>query len=191
MPEHVILFAGPMGAGKTTAISSLSDTGVVSTEAANTDRAVVDKPTTTVALDYGEILLSADEKVRLYGIPGQRRFSFMWEVLAQRAMGMLLLVADDGPDPVNDMLAFLDDFDALYRRGGVVIGVNRLDGGGPGMSAYADALAASRPDDIIPLQALDPRDRGQMRMALMTLIVNIETRAMFVDGSGSVEAVRS
>src|SRR5689334_11133396 len=53
--EHIILFAGPMGAGKTTAIQSLSDIRVIATEAANSDREQSDKPTTTVALDYGEI----------------------------------------------------------------------------------------------------------------------------------------
>ena len=53
MAEHVILFAGPMGAGKTTAISTLSEIAVVSTEAANSERDVVDKATTTVAPDYG------------------------------------------------------------------------------------------------------------------------------------------
>ena len=37
MAEHIILFAGPMGAGKTTAIRCLSEIEVVSTEAVNTD----------------------------------------------------------------------------------------------------------------------------------------------------------
>ena len=68
--EHIILFAGPMGAGKTTAIQSLSDTPVIATEAANSDRETADKATTTVALDYGEIIVSDEEKIRLYGIPG-------------------------------------------------------------------------------------------------------------------------
>jgi len=79
--EHVILFAGPMGAGKSTAIATLSDIEVVTTEAANTERHVVDKETTTVALDYGEITIGDDEKVRLYGVPGQKRFDFMWTIL--------------------------------------------------------------------------------------------------------------
>jgi signal recognition particle receptor subunit beta len=185
MSEHVILFGGPMGAGKTTAIRSLSDIDVVSTEAANSDRETVDKPTTTVALDYGEILLGPDEKVRLYGIPGQRRFSFMWRMLADRAEGMLLLVADDGVDPVGELLMFLHDFADLAERGGVVVGVSRTDlGRGPGMAAYAEALTTARPDTLIPVLSLDPRDKSQMRMALMTLVVNLEMRAMFaVEGS--------
>ena len=111
-----------MGSGKTTAIRSLSEIEVVATEAANTERDVVDKPTTTVALDYGEIALGDEDKVRLYGIPGQRRFDFMWSILRERAEGMVLLVNNDAPDPVGLMLQYLDDFielvvPELRRRG--------------------------------------------------------------------------
>ena len=106
MTEHVILFTGPMGAGKTTAIQSLSDVPVVHTEADNTERHIADKPTTTVALDYGEITLGADEKVRLYGTPGQRRFDFMWAILRERARGMVLLINNDATDPI-DLVAVL------------------------------------------------------------------------------------
>ena len=61
MAEHVILFTGPMGAGKTTAIRSLSEIEVVSTEAGNSERHIVDMATTTVALDYGEIVIGSDD----------------------------------------------------------------------------------------------------------------------------------
>ncbi|TPX01006.1 ATP-binding protein, partial [Schumannella luteola] len=98
MAEYVILFAGPMGAGKTTAIRSLSEIEVVSTEAANSEPGAVDKPTTTVAMDYGEIDLDPD-MVRLYGIPGQERFDFMWDILRERAMGLIVLVNADDPEP--------------------------------------------------------------------------------------------
>src|SRR5882724_8408995 len=98
-----------MGAGKTTAIRSLSEIEVVSTEANNSERHVVDKATTTGALDYGEILIDGEEKVRLYGIPGQKRFDFMWAILKKRAKGMILLVNSDSPDPIGQMLEFIDD----------------------------------------------------------------------------------
>lgn len=51
--QYKIVFAGPVGAGKTTAIQSLSDIEVVSTEARASDVVRQLKSTTTVAMDYG------------------------------------------------------------------------------------------------------------------------------------------
>jgi uncharacterized protein len=179
--EHVILFAGPMGAGKSTAIASLSDIPVVSTEASNTERDVVDKPTTTVALDYGEIGVGADEKVRLYGIPGQRRFDFMWAILRERARGMVLMVNNDAEDPIAQMHDFLAEFDDLDRRGAVVVAVTRTDLAPiPAIDAYAAALG----DRMLPVLSVDPRDPSQMRVVLMALIANLETRAAMTGATG-------
>jgi signal recognition particle receptor subunit beta len=178
--EHVILFTGPMGAGKTTAIKAVSEIEVVSTEANNSERDVVDKPTTTVALDYGEILLDGEEKVRLYGIPGQRRFDFMWAILKQRAQGMVLLVNNDTPDPIAEMLAYLDDFHELYDRGGVVVGISRSDiSPEPSLKAYADALAVAHPGKVVPVFTVDPRNNEHMKMVLLALVANIEMKAAF------------
>jgi signal recognition particle receptor subunit beta len=176
--EHVILFAGPMGAGKTTAIESLSEIEVVRTEANNSERHIADKPTTTVALDYGEIVIGGEDKVRLYGIPGQRRFDFMWNILKKRAEGMILLVNSDAPDPIGEMLAFLDEFRELYDRGGVVVGISRADViAGPTLAEYSDALDRTNPGLVIPVFTVDPRDRDQMENVLLALVVNIEMRA--------------
>ena len=169
-----------MGAGKTTAIRTLSEIPVISTEANNSERDVVDKPTTTVALDYGEIVLSNDEKIRMYGIPGQRRFDFMWAILKTRAEGMVLLVNNDVGDPIAEMLAFVDDFRELCYKGGVVIGVSRSETAPrPTTGDFARALAHEHPELTVPIFTLDPRDKDQMEMALLTLIVNVEMRATF------------
>jgi len=178
--EHVILFAGPMGAGKTTAIRSLSDIEVVGTEALNTDRETADKPTTTVALDYGEIQVGEDEKIRLYGIPGQRRFEFMWRILRDRAEGMVLLVHNDAPDPVGAMRAFLGDFADLVARGAVAIGITRMDVAPvPTLRDYTDVLEGEYPDLMVPVMPIDPRDRGNMELLLMSLIANLEMKAQY------------
>lgn len=169
-----------MGAGKTTAIQSLSETRVVRTEALNSDHSVVDKLTTTVALDYGEIGIGPDEKVRLYGIPGQRRFNFMWRILKQRAVGMVLLVNNDAHDPLAYMLDFLDDFSDLYARGGVVVAVTRRDiAADPPLAAFSDALVKAHPGMLVPVFDVDARSAADMKMALMSLVLNIEMRATY------------
>jgi signal recognition particle receptor subunit beta len=178
--EHVILFTGPMGAGKTTAIRTLSDIPVIGTEAENSDRLTADKATTTVALDYGEIHVNADERIRMYGIPGQRRFDFMWRILRDRAEGMVLLVHNDAPDPIGSMRDFLIEFGDLCERGGVAVGVTRMDvRPGPTVTDYTDLVETERPDLMVPVMPIDPRDRGNMEMLMMSLIANIEMRAEY------------
>ncbi|MCS0499091.1 GTP-binding protein [Protaetiibacter mangrovi] len=184
MPEHVILFAGPMGAGKTTAIRTLSEIDVVSTEAANTDRLQADKDTTTVALDYGEIAVGLDDKIRLYGVPGQSRFDFMWTILQQRAMGLMLLIHADAPNPVvavGDQLgAFLD----LANRGGLVIGITRSELGPRDVVDRVRTVASALlPERSIPVFAVDARDYEQMRTMLMALISDVEERAEMMRAS--------
>ena len=178
MAEHVILFAGPMGAGKTTAISTLSEIRVVSTEAANSERDVVDKATTTVALDYGEIAISDDEKVRLYGVPGQRRFDFMWSILKERARGLVLLVNNDAPDPIALAVEYLGSFEQLIADGAVVVGVTRTDvAAEPTLADYSAALQHAWPAAMIPVLTIDPRQVSQMQTALLMLVAIIDARA--------------
>ena len=89
-----LVVAGPVGAGKTSFIQSLSEIPVVETDEWATEN--IGKERTTVALDYG--LLSLDGvRIHIFGTPGQERFDFMWEVLVEGALGLVLLVAGDRP----------------------------------------------------------------------------------------------
>ena len=53
MSHYKIIFAGPVGAGKTTAVAAASDIPPVRTDTAASDEVRDIKPRTTVALDYG------------------------------------------------------------------------------------------------------------------------------------------
>ncbi|MDH5370305.1 MAG: GTP-binding protein, partial [Gammaproteobacteria bacterium] len=64
---HKIIFSGPVGSGKSTAINAISDVPVISTEQAATDDVKNRKETTTVALDYGMIKLGEGENIHIYG----------------------------------------------------------------------------------------------------------------------------
>lgn len=172
--EYIVLVAGPMGAGKTTAIAALSDIPVVRTEAANTDLLHHAKATTTVALDYGEITLGDGDKVRLYGVPGQERFEFMWRILEKRSLGLLLLLDNTSTDPLVDLERYLTAFADVGRRGALVLGVTRTDlSPEPSLDAYYSRLA--RLDRMLPVFTLDAREPVQVRTLLGTLIAMVET----------------
>lgn len=120
---YKLIIAGPVGVGKTQAIRSLSDNGVVTTEELASDDVKHMKKTTTVAMDYGVMRLESGEVVRLYGTPGQRRFDFMWEILSENALGLVLLLNATDPDPVADLHGYLDSFMPLIKTSALVVGL--------------------------------------------------------------------
>lgn len=92
MQNYKIVFSGSMGAGKSRAIRALSDTAVLSTEQLNTDLERHSKAMTTVGMDYGQLTLSDDLSIGLYGTPGQERFEFMWPILLKGALGVVIVI---------------------------------------------------------------------------------------------------
>ena len=126
MQRLKIVFSGPMGAGKTQAISRISDISVVSTEVKNTDLDAHTKSMTTVGMDYGELTLGDGVAVGLYGTPGQQRFDFIWSILVKGALGVIILIDHSAEDSVADMEKYLTTFDEIYQ-GRIVVGVSQID----------------------------------------------------------------
>jgi len=93
-----IVITGGVGAGKTSLIRTISEIDVVDTDKKVTDELAKLKAKTTVAMDFGQITIAANQSVHLYGTPGQTRFDFMWDILIRKAQAYILLVAAHRPD---------------------------------------------------------------------------------------------
>lgn len=175
MNEYKILLTGTTGAGKTTAIAAISETVPVRTDVQNTDP-LVTKATTTVGLDYGELTLDNGDKLRLYGTPGQERFSFMWRILSKGALGLVVLIDNARPDPLADLAVYLEGFDELIRDAACVVGVGRMETHPqPGLDAYADALHAA--GVLCPLLPVDVREQPQVLMLMDLLLTQFESKS--------------
>lgn len=175
--EMKIVFAGPMGAGKTTAIRAISDTPPVSTEAFNTDRASCAKDSTTVALDFGQLLLEDGTAVRLYGTPGQGRFSFMWDILCRGSLGVILLIDGSRDTASADVQEYAHAFHALIPGQPFVIGVGRVPAGDEAqLDLYAEKLAEQ--GIVAPVFGVDVRRREDVLLLIETLLCILETRVM-------------
>ena len=175
MIEHKILFTGTTGAGKTTAIGGVSEVPPISTDVRNTDSAFA-KAMTTAGLDYGELTLDNGETLRLYGTPGQQRFDFMWRILVEQALGLVILIDNSRPDPLADLRVYLDAFADLLPTMNCAIGVGRtLECPVPTLDDFADLLAER--DLAIPTLAVDVRERDDVLLLIDAILSQAEAAA--------------
>ncbi len=173
MKDIKLVFTGSMGAGKTTAIATISEIPVINTDVRASDDAALRKEKTTVALDYGEITLGDGQKLRLYGTPGQERFSFMWKILMEGALGVIILVDNAGENPMADLELYIRHFRGLVDDNMIVVGVTRMDiAPTPSLQAYHDYLTAH--DLYIPVFSSDTREPEHVSMLIQSLVAMLE-----------------
>lgn len=173
MKNHKIIFTGPVGAGKTTAIASISDRPPVCTNEVATDMTKDIKKGTTVALDYGVMNLEGGDKIHLYGTPGQERFDFMWDILSEGGIGLILLINNARPEPFKDMHFFLNAFRAFIDRTAVAIGITQTDiSNSPTIGDYYQELKHSHPH--APVFEVDARERNDMTLVLEALLLSLD-----------------
>lgn len=124
--QYKIIFAGSVGAGKTTAIAQLSDDALVTTEQRASDDVQHKKQHTTVAMDYGSVLLENGDTLHLYGTPGQQRFESMWKILTNGCMGLVILIDHSSTSPLEDLNFFLEKFTELTSNCPIVVGLTHM-----------------------------------------------------------------
>lgn len=121
-----MVITGAVNSGKTQFIRTISEIEVVSTERKTTDDARFIKGETTVAMDFGRITIANDLVLHLFGTPGQRRFDFMWEILSEGMLGLLVLVDSTRPETFRETLRIIDFFTS-YRESPYVVVANKQD----------------------------------------------------------------
>jgi signal recognition particle receptor subunit beta len=176
---------GSVGSGKTCAIRSISDIGVVDTDAAATDETARLKSHTTVAMDVGVLHLSDNDKLRLCGAPGQDRFDFMWDILLMQCRGLVLFVNHSNADPVGDLNHYLQALEArlAQQKMPMVVGITHIDKNPQIPLDRYRALLQQRPckfmDVAPPVFPVDARERTQVRGLLVALTGLLEMAERF------------
>jgi signal recognition particle receptor subunit beta len=180
-----VLIAGGFGVGKTTMVGSVSEVPPLRTEEVITTASegvddlsgIEQKTTTTVALDFGRITINPDLILYLFGTPGQDRFWFMWDELAEGALGAVVL-ADTRR--LDSCFAAVDFFER--RNLPFVVGVNCFDGGYRyGTEEVRQALDIGMD---VPLLLCDARERESTKQVLTSLMEHVMARSDLAAAQG-------
>jgi signal recognition particle receptor subunit beta len=173
-----ILIAGGFGVGKTTMVGEISEIKPLRTEEMLTEigigvddlQGVQDKTTTTVALDFGRITLDPDLILYLFGTPGQERFWFMWDELAQGALGAVVLADTRRLDMSFGSIDFFEQRGIPF-----IVGVNCFYGVQP--YQVPDVRIALDLDDHVPVVLCDVRERSSCKELLLALMERVLEQA--------------
>lgn len=168
-----IVVAGPFAAGKTQFINTVSEIKTVLTERRTqslTERSV--KGYTTVAMDFGKIKIDDEHELYLFGTPGQLRFDFMWEVLGEGAIGIIILVDSTNPSTFHDARKIINFFQSRFPVP-MVIGANKQDlpnAWSPKDVATALDIQEDEGIPVLPVSALNKESVKEILVALLEIV---------------------
>jgi len=166
---YKVIVTGPFNSGKTAFICTISDIEVVTTERKITteDRGI--KAETTVAMDYGRVVL--DGKIlHLNGTPGQARFDFMWEILAREMDGFIVLVDSTDPLSFPDAAELIELFSGFHDVP-YLVAANKTDLDGAVSLAEVRRRANVGEDiTVMPCVALEKSSVRQVLLQIIELI---------------------
>jgi len=164
-----VVIAGPFAAGKTQFINTVSEIKTVKTERKTqqlNEKSVKDY--TTVAMDFGKIRIDDEHELYIFGTPGQFRFDFMWEILGEGALGIIILVDSTDPTTFHEARKIINFFQSRFPVP-IVVGANKQDL--PNAWSPEDVRIALDIDEdegipVIPVSAID---KESVKNALLTL----------------------
>ncbi|HVU12910.1 MAG TPA: ATP/GTP-binding protein [Phototrophicaceae bacterium] len=166
-----MVITGPFSSGKTEFIRSISEIEVVSSErpiSSAAEREV--KESTTVAMDFGRITVDDDLVLYLFGTPGQRRFDFMWEILAEGMLGFVVMVDSTKPETFREAKSILETFRA-YAPTPYVVAANKQDL--PDAWNTDDLRIALRIEEGVKLLPCTASSKDSVKTVLLELLYSI------------------
>jgi len=165
-----IVVTGPFSAGKTQFIQTISEIDVVATERKISRAEERIKDQTTVAMDFGRITVDETLVLYMFGTPGQRRFDFMWEILATGMLGFVVLLDSVRPETFREARSILDTFRS-YSAVPYVVAANKQDLE-DAWSADDLRIALRIPQDVkvVPCVAID---RESVQHVVLELLYSV------------------
>ncbi|MCX7544842.1 GTP-binding protein [Marinicella gelatinilytica] len=162
-----LAFIGSVGSGKSTIIKNLSTIPVLDTDVDSSQD--IGKVQTTVGIDYGHIPLDTDNSLGLYGVPGQRRFSLIWDFVKDGLWSVVILVKNRDQQSIDELRYLLEYFE-INSEIPFIVAITHLDG-------RAGQKTSEKIKHILldyglnpPIYKIDPREKNNAQLIMDTLL---------------------
>lgn len=162
-----LAFIGSVGSGKTTIINQLSSIETVNTDVESS--VDIGKEFTTVGIDYGHINLGEDMSIGLYGIPGQRRFSFVWDFVSDGLWAIVILIKNGDKDSLSEM-AHLMEYFGVNKETTCVVGITHAEGDEAGPFTQKVRHLTNEFEMNSPIYHVDARNNDSAMLIMNTVI---------------------
>ncbi len=162
-----VAFIGSVGSGKTTIIKNLSTANTLNTDVESS--VDIGKELTTVGIDYGHVKVDKEMTLGLYGVPGQRKFSFIWDFVKEGLWAAVILVKNQDLISIDE-LGYLIDFFEIDQQLPCVIGVTHVDQGMGNSTIKKIKETLSHYKLNLPVYTIDARLEASAQLIMRTLI---------------------
>lgn len=167
-----VAFVGPFGVGKTTAVCTVSEASVATTDVASTAMMLRGgrhlKATTTVGLEIGQWSAPDGGRVSIVGTPGQERFDVVRKSAMPRSNGVVLWLFSQHEHALLDTELWLEFIAAEVPSHKLTVVLTRFDDAQAPLEEFRSVV--DRVDPQIPLVVADPRDRDDVDRVLRTAL---------------------
>lgn len=168
-----VVFIGPVGVGKTTAVETLSSIPTINTEARLSSQADLSpertptKQSTTVGLDIGLWERPDGTLVGLYGTPGQDRFVSCRTPMLNPQAGIVIWLYGDSSALLEDLYHWLTVAGGPESAERLTVALNYAT-----TDNLSDVQASLRKHGYrgVPVHLVDPRREEEVRQLVTTAI---------------------
>lgn len=153
-----LIFAGTAVEGKQRAVSLLSETALLS---------LTPEDKQVDSLCYGLLSLGESQQLHLYSVPTQVPHA-MKDTLMANALGMVLLLDNARPDPLQDLQDYLVQFQSLIVNTTLIIGLVNSEQGNASLADYHHVL--NEQGYILPVFEVDMHQEHDIEIMMSALL---------------------
>lgn len=178
-----LAIVGEVGAGKTQLINTISEISPFATEEKSS--VAIGKEYTTVGIDYGRLSIEENMALGLFGLPGQKRYSFLWDMVKENLWGLLVLVKYNKDYKIEAFENIINHFKPQETGIPLIIGLSHCDqvhnSNTDVLTAFLELSLSNFGLEDTPIMSVDPREAESCLM-LLQLFNHLNDDLLYFEG---------